>query len=94
MSSLNHLDYLLLSQSTVLYSLSETILANLDKPEAPCDIILIYPHFLFSHMELVSCHNSLLLGYTEIPGPVLLLSDDSQVLVVLLHPRFLWALGC
>ena len=35
-------------------------------------------------MELVSCHNSLLLGYTEITGPVLLLSNDSQVLVVLL----------
>ena len=32
--------------------------------------------------------------YPEITGPVLLLSNDSQVLVVLLHPRFLWALGC
>ena len=36
-------------------------------------------------MELVSCHNSFLLGYTEITGPVLLLSNDSHVLVVLLQ---------
>ena len=33
-------------------------------------------------MELVSFHNSLLLGYT-----VFLLSNDSHVLVVLLHTR-------
>ena len=38
-------------------------------------------------MELVSCHNSMLLGYTEIAGPVLLLSNDSQVLVVLVGIR-------
>ena len=70
------------------------MLANLNKPEDPCGSILICPHFLYSHMELVSCTDSLLLGYTEITGPVLLLSNVSQVLVVLLHPRFLWALGC
>ena len=33
-------------------------------------------------MELIFCHNSLLLGYPEITGPVLLLSNDSQVQVL------------
>ena len=39
-------------------------MANLNKPEDPCGSILICPHLLFSHMELVSCPDSLLLGYT------------------------------
>ena len=68
------------------------IFANLNKPEDPCGSILICPHYLISHMEVVSCHNSLLIGYTEITLPVLLLANDLQVLVVLLRPRFLWAL--
>ena len=32
-------------------------------------------------MELVSCHDSLLLGYTDITGPILLIPNNLQELV-------------
>ena len=51
---------IVLMYRSVLYRLSETILANLNKPEDPCGSILICPHFYFptwnSSLVIIRCY--------------------------------------
>ena len=52
--------HIVLMYRSVPYSLSKTILANLNKPEDPCSSILICPHFYFptwdSSLVIIRCY--------------------------------------